>query len=103
MGVFSTLVRRDLSLAGRTYLSSNGVDSCLIDFRRAIAVIPSLAIHLDREANKSRSINPQTDLPPVLSLADGDDAFDLSMLLSEQIALEHRLAIDKFRLGALVL
>ena len=64
---------RDLSLAGRvTYLSSNGsVDSCLIDFCRAIAVIPSLAIHLDREANKSRSINPQTDLPPVLSLADG--------------------------------
>ena len=89
---------RDLSLAGRvTYLSNNGsVDSCLIDFRRAIAVIPSLAIHLDREANKSRSINPQTDLPPVLSLADGDDAFDLSALLSEQIALEHPgLAIDK--------
>jgi aspartyl aminopeptidase len=59
---------RDLSLAGRvSYLNKKQqVQSCLVDFEQAIAVIPSLAIHLDPEANKSRSINSQTDLPPVL-------------------------------------
>lgn len=37
-----------------------------------MAIIPSLAIHLDRDANQSRSINPQTDIPPVLMLAASD-------------------------------
>ena len=31
-----------------------------------MAIIPSLAIHLDRQANTSRSINAQTYLPPIL-------------------------------------
>ncbi|MDQ6972937.1 MAG: M18 family aminopeptidase [Mariprofundaceae bacterium] len=68
---------RDLSLAGRvSYINGSGaVAHCLVDWKKAIAVIPSLAIHLDREANDSRSVNRQTDLPPVLmSLPESDDA-----------------------------
>lgn len=59
---------RDLSLAGRVnYLDEDGdLCSTLVNFETPIAVIPSLAIHLDREANKNRSINAQTDIPPVL-------------------------------------
>jgi len=59
---------RDLSLAGRvSYLDEQReIGSQLIDWQKAVAVIPSLAIHLDREANESRTINKQTDLPPVL-------------------------------------
>ena len=59
---------RDLSLAGRvSYQCENGhLRSGLIDFREPLASIPSLAIHLDREANKSRSINPQRDILPLL-------------------------------------
>ncbi len=59
---------RDLSLAGRvSYLNKKDeIRHQLIDLKKAIAVIPSLAIHLDRDANKNRSINQQTNLPPVL-------------------------------------
>ncbi|NOQ90192.1 MAG: M18 family aminopeptidase [Gammaproteobacteria bacterium] len=59
---------RDLSLAGRvSYLNEDGaIENQLIDLEKAIAVIPSLAIHLDKEANDKRSINKQKDLPPVL-------------------------------------
>lgn len=59
---------RDLSLAGRvTFVDTSGaIASALIDFKRPLAVIPSLAIHLDRDANANRSINAQTQLPPVL-------------------------------------
>ena len=59
---------RDLSIAGRVVFSDKqGVlRSRLVDFKRPMAVIPSLAIHLDREANSGRTINPQTDIKPVL-------------------------------------
>ncbi len=63
---------RDLSLAGKIVYQddSNKIKTCLVDFKKPIASIPSLAIHLDREANKKRHINPQTDIPPVLMVID---------------------------------
>ncbi len=68
---------RDLSLAGRvSYLDENRqIAHCLIDWQKAIATIPSLAIHLDREANDNRKINKQTDISPVLMrLPENSDA-----------------------------
>jgi aspartyl aminopeptidase len=66
---------RDLSLAGRvSYLNRDSeVQNALINFEQAIAIIPSLAIHLDREANETRSINSQTYLPPVLMKLPDDE------------------------------
>lgn len=60
---------RDLSMAGRlSFRQKDGsIGSRLIDFQRAVAIIPSLAIHLDRNANKDRSINAQLHLPPLLA------------------------------------
>jgi len=59
---------RDLSLAGRvSYLDNEDeICHCLVDFAQPIATIPSLAIHLDRDANETHSINKQQHLPPVL-------------------------------------
>jgi len=58
---------RDLSLAGRVTLKQDGgLRNLLIDFRRPIAIIPSLAIHLDRTANEGRAINAQEHMRPVL-------------------------------------
>ena len=78
---------RDLSLAGRvSFIASSGeLRSELVDFKRAIAVIPSLAIHLDREANKDRTVNPQTDLPPILAQLHGDGKIDLRELLKAEL------------------
>lgn len=69
---------RDLSLAGRVTLRRNDGQLVhrLVNVGRPVATIPSLAIHLDREANNGRPINAQTMLPPVVSLAD-DRADDL--------------------------
>ena len=66
---------RDLSLAGRvTVLTASGaVRSVLCDFGDPVAVIPSLAIHFDREANKEKSVNPQEELPPLLMQTDRED------------------------------
>ena len=80
---------RDLSLAGRvTYQAKNKkIHNLLINFMQPMAVIPSLAIHLDRNANESRSINPQNDIPPILMQAGENQT--LAALLKKQIKKEH--------------
>lgn len=59
---------RDLSVAGRVSgLDKNGdLFHELIDIRDPIAVIPSLAIHLNREVNSKNAINAQTHMPLIL-------------------------------------
>jgi aspartyl aminopeptidase len=81
---------RDLSLAGRvSYLCADGrLRVGLVDFRKAIATIPSLAIHLDRDANRNREVNPQTAVVPVLSLC-ADKHPEFRGLLAERLQQEH--------------
>jgi aspartyl aminopeptidase len=63
---------RDLSLAGRvSFLNKNGeLEDALINVEQPIAIIPSLAIHLDDKANKDRTVNKQTDMCPILTTND---------------------------------
>ena len=88
---------RDLSLAGRvTVLDESGkVQDTLVNFRKPVAIIPSLAIHLDREANSNRSVNAQTDLPPVVMQVPETDTTAFTDLLREQIASESGLKARK--------
>lgn len=81
---------RDLSLAGRvTVLDDQGqVQDVLVNFRKPLAIIPSLAIHLDREANNSRSVNAQTDLPPLLMQAPENDTTSFADVLKQQVVCE---------------
>lgn len=67
---------RDLSMAGRvTYRDqADQIISALVDFERPVAVVPSLAIHLDREANNARSINAQKDIVPLVLQLSAEDA-----------------------------
>ena len=76
---------RDLSLAGRVnYLDEDGdINQLLVNFENPVAVIPSLAIHLDREADKDRTINSQTDIPPVLLKLPSDDKPDFKQMLMQ--------------------
>ncbi len=65
---------RDLSVAVRVnYLARIGsLCATFIDLERPVAVIPNLAIHLNREANKGVQINPQKHILPVIGQI-GDD------------------------------
>ncbi|NLU11969.1 MAG: M18 family aminopeptidase [Gammaproteobacteria bacterium] len=84
---------RDLSLAGRVTFKHNGqLQSRLINFQQAIASIPSLAIHLNREANSGWAINAQTELPPILAQLQGETKKDFRALLAEQLQREHAIS-----------
>lgn len=77
---------RDLSIAGRVVYrdADKQLKQTMVDFERPVAMIPSLAIHLDREANAGRTVNAQTDIPPLLMLAPkGSKATDFRALLAE--------------------
>lgn len=83
---------RDLSLAGRVTFTQDGqLHSRLIDFKTPIAVIPSLAIHLNREANKGWEVNAQKELPPVLTQLNTKEEKDFRVLLAAQLQREHGL------------
>lgn len=84
--LLNTWFDRDLSLAGRvSYLNSgNIIKDALIDVKKAIAIIPSLAIHLDREVNEKKSVNAQTDITPILSTSE---EFSFDEFLKEQLKM----------------
>lgn len=88
--LLNTWFDRDLSIAGRvSYIPENGetveVKNQLVDFKRPVATIPSLAIHLDREANSKRSVNNQKDLPPVFMQLAADEKADFKKILQQEV------------------
>ncbi|MDU9048058.1 MAG: M18 family aminopeptidase [Candidatus Electrothrix sp. Rat3] len=74
---------RELSLAGRVFWHEDGsteLQSNLIDFKRPLAIIPNLAIHLNSEANKMQEVNRQTDMVPLLSLTEEEEPDFLNVI-----------------------
>ena len=85
---------RDLSIAGKvTYKDAKGnIKSTLIDAQKPLAIIPSLAIHLDSNANKERSVNKQTDICPILTT---NDDFEFDSFLRWQLHKKEILDVDE--------
>lgn len=75
--IYSTWFDRPLSIAGRVLVrTESGVESRLLSIDEDIAVIPSVAIHLNREANRGVAYNPAIDLLPLVGLPSGKKSFD---------------------------
>lgn len=78
---------RPLSLAGRLLIKEdNGISTRLVDVDRDLLMIPSLAIHMDRNANEGHALNPQVELLPLYGGADTKGS--LRRLLSESAQTE---------------
>lgn len=87
--LLSTWFDRDLSLAGRVnYLDGQDqLQTALVNFVDPIAVIPSLAIHLNRDANEANNINKQKHMPPILMQVD-EGSVDFNDWLRAQLELQ---------------
>ncbi len=84
---------RPLSLAGRVTLREDGrVVSRLVDLVRPVALIPNLAIHMDRSANEGKSWDVRADMPALFSLsgAKGPDA-----LVAEALGVKEEELLSK--------
>ncbi len=84
---------RELSLAGRVcYLSTNGdLVTELVDFHRPVAVIPSIALHLNKNSKADTSINPQINITPLIGLQK-DSTKNFKEIVAEQINAKHKKA-----------
>ena len=88
--LLATWFDRDLGIGGRvSVLADNDtLRTCVIDFKRPVAIIPSLAIHLDRNANKDHSIEKQKHLYPLIcQTVEKEISFD--EILLQQIKNEY--------------
>lgn len=84
--IMSSWFDRPLSIAGRVMINGKtGVESRLIDFDEDLCMIPSLAIHMNREANDGYKYNAQKDMLPIISL---NTQFSLQKILAEKLDVE---------------
>jgi aspartyl aminopeptidase len=92
-----TWLDRDLALSGRVWVRSDtGVRPVLVRFERALARIPSLAIHLDRTVNEEGlRLNAQQHLPPLWGL-ESTEELALAKLLGDaaQVTADAVVAYD---------
>lgn len=74
--IHSTWLDRPLSVAGRiTVLEDGNVVSKLVNVEKDLLVIPSVAIHMNREVNSGGALNPQVDLLPLFAGDGKKDTF----------------------------
>lgn len=72
----STWMDRPLSVAGRaSIMTPFGIEMKLVDFERASAVIPNLAIHMNRKANDGTVYNNAVDMLPLYGGASSSGLF----------------------------
>ena len=65
--IYSSWFDRPLGVAGRiTLKKGNSYYSKIIDLKETMCLIPSLAIHMNRDINDGHKYNPQTELTPIL-------------------------------------
>ncbi len=89
--ILSSWFDRPLSLAGRVALKGEKPFQPtvrLIDCKRALAVIPNLAIHFNRSVNEGYAYNKQIDMQPLFGLnAGGDDDDCIPALIAEELGV----------------
>ena len=84
---------RPLTVAGRVLVrTADGVETRLVHFDRDLLVIPSLAIHMQRNVNKGHEYNPQIDMQPLWGPEAGRTLTDL---LCEELGVEEKDILDR--------
>lgn len=76
---------RPLSVAGRLMIrEKDRIRMKLVNADRDLLMIPSLAIHMNREANDGYKYNVQKDMPPLYKMcADGEEEGFMEMIAGE--------------------
>ena len=103
--LMSTWFDRPLGIAGRVLVEEDGrVVSRLVASEDAVALIPSVAIHMDRTANDGKKINPAVDTLPLWGMADGT-SFNAKLAkwadTAEEAILDHDLYLVNGDAGTL--
>ena len=81
--IYYSWLDRPLSVAGRILIKTEtGIESKLVNIDRDVAVIPSVAIHMNRGVNDGYKFNPASDLLPLLA-SSGERDITLDIIAKE--------------------
>ena len=95
--IYSTWLDRPLSIAGRVLVKTpRGVETKLVDFGAAAAVIPNVAIHMNRSVNKDTNYNPAVDLVPLYGEKDSAGSFRARVAALAGVAEEDVVTTDLY-------
>jgi len=95
--ILSTWFDRPLSVAGRVVVRTpEGAESRLVCVDRDLMLIPSLAIHMDRQANDGRAFNVQDDMPPLFASGCGRGELTRAVADAAGVAADDILASDLY-------
>lgn len=84
--IMSTWLDRPLTVGGRVIVKTeDGIESRLVCIDRDLLVIPSLAIHFQRDINKGHTFNPQVDMQPLWGPAGSRTLTDL---MAEELGVD---------------
>lgn len=91
-----------LSLAGRIIIEKNKkIEKRIVDFKHPMAIVPSVAIHLNDKANTNLDLNAQTDLQPIFAITDKENSW-LQLLKKELKTNEKLLDYELFLYNCLL-
>ncbi len=93
----STWLDRPLSVAGRvTVKTDGGFKTMLVDMEEFSAIIPNVAIHMNRKANDGMSYNPAVDMLPLFGSDNEKGCFLKSIADKLGIEKESIITTDLF-------
>ena len=93
----STWLDRPLSVAGRLVVKGqNGVEIKLFDTKEPCALIPNVAIHMNRQANDGMSYNPAVDMVPLFETKAETDAFYAKICGAAGVERDSVMATDAY-------
>ncbi len=85
----SSWMDRPLSVAGRiTVRTEGGISVRNVDLREPTAIIPNVAIHMNRSANDSASFNAAVDMQPLYGTGDSSAVASLRRRVAEAAGVE---------------
>lgn len=97
--ILGTWFDRPLSLAGRVMMKGENIlnpRTLIVDFKKPLLYIPSLAIHMNRDVNKGVEIDKQKHVLPIMGMVDKD--FEkkgfLKSLLAKEFSLDQNDILD---------
>ena len=100
--ILSTWFDRPLSIAGRVSYATDHIlypEYILVDFKDPIAIIPNLAIHMNRDVNTGINLNKQKDTLPIVKIIEDQlDKNYIKNMVAKQagISTDQTLDVDLF-------
>ena len=88
-------IDKPLSVAGRIFVKEGGkIVSKIVNVDRDLLIIPSLAIHMNREMNKGVELNPKTDMLPLFAGKCDEGAFRKVVADAADVAVDDVISIE---------